>query len=222
MELNKIYNENCLDTMAKMPDNYIDLTVTSPPYNMRLRVRNGEYTTREKSEHFSKKYDFFSDDLPIIEYFVFHSNCLKELLRVSKTILWNIQIVTGNKEAVFKIIGDYCLHIKDVIIWDKGHGQPAMHENCINKATEMILILESEASAGRTLKRAYFDRGTFTDIIRINSERNNIHGATFPTKLAKKLINSFSKEGDLVYDPFMGSGTTAKAAHLLKRNMLGS
>ena len=33
MEINKIYNENCLDTMAKMPDNFIDLTVTSPPYD---------------------------------------------------------------------------------------------------------------------------------------------------------------------------------------------
>jgi len=34
MEINKIYNENCLDTMAKMPDNFIDLTITSPPYNL--------------------------------------------------------------------------------------------------------------------------------------------------------------------------------------------
>ena len=33
MEINKIYNENCLDTMAKMPDGFIDLTVTSPPYD---------------------------------------------------------------------------------------------------------------------------------------------------------------------------------------------
>jgi len=40
MEINKIYNENCLDTMAKMPDNFIDLTVTSPPYD-NLRTYNG-------------------------------------------------------------------------------------------------------------------------------------------------------------------------------------
>jgi DNA modification methylase len=40
MEINKIYNENCLETMAKMPDNFIDLTVTSPPYDD-LRTYNG-------------------------------------------------------------------------------------------------------------------------------------------------------------------------------------
>ena len=50
MELNKIYNENCLDTMARMPNGFVDLVVTSPPYNMRLRVRNGKYTTREKGD----------------------------------------------------------------------------------------------------------------------------------------------------------------------------
>ena len=41
--INKIHNENCLETMAKMPDKCIDLVVTSPPYNMRTRIRNGEY-----------------------------------------------------------------------------------------------------------------------------------------------------------------------------------
>lgn len=68
MEINKIYNENCLDTMAKMPDKFVDLVVTSPPYNMRTRIRNGQYTTREKSEHFSKKYKHFDDALPINDY----------------------------------------------------------------------------------------------------------------------------------------------------------
>lgn len=48
------------------------------------------------------------------------------------------------------------------------------------------------------------------------------HSATFPESLAKDHIRSWSNEGDLVYDPFMGSGTTAKMAHLLKRNWIGS
>lgn len=48
------------------------------------------------------------------------------------------------------------------------------------------------------------------------------HPAMFPEQLAKDHIYSWSNEGDLVYDPFMGSGTTAKMAHLLKRNWIGS
>ena len=51
-----LHNVDCMEYMKSLPDNSFDLIVTSPPYNMRTRVRNGQYTTREKSEHFSKKY----------------------------------------------------------------------------------------------------------------------------------------------------------------------
>ena len=138
MEKNIIYNENCLETLSRMPDKCIDLVVTSPPYNMRTRIRNGEYTTREKSEHFSKKYKHFDDALSIDDFYSFHSEVLNELLRVSKIVCYNFQIVTGSKEAFFKIIGDFNKHIKDIIIWDKGHGQPAMHGQVLNSCYENI------------------------------------------------------------------------------------
>lgn len=139
MEINKIYNENCINTMKRMSNNFIDLTITSPPYNMRTRIRNDKYTTREKSEHFSKKYMYFNDDLPINNFYLFHSEVLNELLRVSKIICYNFQIVTGSKEAFFKIIGDFNKNIKDIIIWNKGRGQPAIHKQVLNSSYEMIL-----------------------------------------------------------------------------------
>lgn len=224
MEINKIYNESCLDTMKKVPDGFVDLTLTSPPYNMRTRIRNGKYTTREKSEHFSKKYKFFSDDLGIDEYYAFHKEVLTELMRISKTTLWNFSVVTGSKEAIFKLIGDFSVHIKDIIVWDKGHGQPAMHAGCMNRATELILILEGSATAGRTLKHFNFGRGEMADIWRIKRQRNltGIHGATFPEELAEKAILNFSKEKDVVYDPFGGSGTTSKMAKLNNRKWITS
>ena len=49
----ELHQDNCIDVLSRMPDESVDLTVTSPPYNMRLRIRNGQYTTREKAEHFS-------------------------------------------------------------------------------------------------------------------------------------------------------------------------
>jgi len=224
MEINKIYNENCLDTMAKMPDKFVDLVVTSPPYNMRTRIRNGQYTTREKSKHFSKKYKYFDDALPINDFYEFHKGVLTELLRVSKIVCYNFQIVTGSKEAFFKIIGDFNKDIKDIIIWDKGSGQPAMHGMVLNSCYEMVLILEDDKRAGRVIQNAKFKRGEMNNILRIGRGKkvSEIHGAIFPEQLPFELIKAFSEKGDLVYDPFMGSGTTAKIAMLNNRNYIGS
>ncbi len=224
IEINKNYNESNLETMARMPDKSIDLVVTSPPYNMRTRIRNGKYTTREKGEHFSKKYKHFDDAMPIEEFYEFHSKVINELLRVSKIVCYNFQIVTGSKEAFFKIIGDFNKYIKDIIIWDKGHGQPAMHEQVLNSTYEMILILEDDQKCGRVIQNATFKRGEMSNILRLGrgKKMSEIHGAIFPEELPLQLIQSFSNEGDLIYDSFMGSGTTALAAIKSNRNWIGS
>ena len=90
-----------------MPDNYINLVVTSPPYNMNLRIRKGEYCSRQIVKEISTKYDGFSDNLPIQEYFEFHSEVLRELLRVSNLVFYVVQVVTGSKRALFKLIGEF-------------------------------------------------------------------------------------------------------------------
>jgi len=203
IDINKIYNEDCLETLKKIPDNFIDLVITSPPYNMRTRIRNGQYTTREKSEHFSKKYKFFDDALPINEFYEFHKKVISELLRTSKIICYNFQIVTGSKEAFFRIIGDFNKDIKDIIIWDKGHGQPAMHERILNSCYEFILILEGDKKCGRMIQNAVFKRGEMNNILRIsrNKQKDKSHNAVFP---------------------FMGSGTTAIVAISNNRKYIGS
>lgn len=222
IERNKIYCCNCLDGLSFLPDNSIDLVVTSIPYNMRTRIRNNQYTTREKAEHFSKKYSEFPDDLSIEEYYDFHKQVLTELLRVSKIICLNYQIVTGSKEAFFKLLGDFSPYIKDIMIWEKS-GQPAMHEKVLNSCYEFVVILESDGDKGRVINNSYFARGTQNNIIKGFKKNNNIegHGACFPLDFAKKLITLFSKEGDLILDPFLGSGTTALAAKLTSRDYIG-
>jgi len=224
LDLNQIYNENCVETMSKMPDKFVDLVVTSPPYNMRTRIRNGQYTIREKSEHFSKKYEFFDDAYSIDDFYSFHGAVLKELLRVSKIVCYNFQIVTGSKEAFFKIIGDFNKDIKDIIIWDKNTGQPAMHENVLNSCYEMILVLEDDKKAGRTIQNAKFKRGEMNNILRIGRGKKivDIHGAVFPDDLPSVLMGAFSDEGNIIYDPFLGLGTTALMAIQNKRKYIGS
>ena len=225
MKLNKIYNENCLTTLKNMKDNSIDLVVTSPPYNMNLRIRKGLYCSRQIVKEISTKYTEFDDNLPIDEYNKVHTEVLKELLRVSDLIIYNIQIVTGSKRSIFKMIGEFANNLKDIIIWDKGYGQPALQNQVLNRRTELILVFEKDYPISRQFrKRGTFKRGTLDDIWEIKRERSKEkgHGAVFPQELVAKILENFSKEGDVIYDPFMGTGTTALVARRLNRKFIGS
>lgn len=94
-----LFNQNCLATMASLPDNHVDLVITSPPYNMNLRIRNGKYCSRQVTrDEFSTKYNGFDDNLPIEEFYHQHKTILNELLRISPLIFYNISIVTGSRE----------------------------------------------------------------------------------------------------------------------------
>ena len=220
-----IHNESCLDTMRGMSDKSIDLILTSPPYNMNLRIRNGKYCSRQIVKEISTKYEGFSDNLPIEEFYELHKKILSEAIRVSKILFYNIQIVTGSKQAFFKLIGDYHKNLKEVIVWDKGHGQPAMSPNVLNRRSELILVLESEDGAiSRKFSTCNFLRGSMDDVWNIKRGRkiSSSHGAVFPEELARKVIQNFTRSGDVVYDPFMGSGTTGKVALEEQRYFIGS
>jgi site-specific DNA-methyltransferase (adenine-specific) len=225
IELNKIYNENCLETMARMPDNFVDLIVTSPPYNINLRIRGNEYCKRSKNENGPcNKYENFTDDLDIDEYYEFQEAVISDMIRVSKQSFYIIQLVTGNKEAVFKLIGRFCKEIKEFIIWDKKTAEPAISNNVLNSEFEIIIVFDKKTSRQRFFENGRFDRGTLSNILRISKSDagSEKHKATFPLKLPKTIINYFSSEGQIIYDPFMGLGTTAIASVDLKRNFIGS
>lgn len=224
IELNKIYNESCVKTLSKMENKSVDIVITSPPYNMNLRIRNGKYCSRQIVKEFSTKYSNFDDNMPIDEFYELHSNIIRELLRVSNLVFYNIQIVTGSKRAFFKIIGEFNEYLKDIIIWDKGFAQPAMASNVLNRQTELILVFDSENAISRQFKIANFKRGTLGDIWQINRGKkiDKNHSAVFPEKLVDIILTNFSNPNDIVYDPFMGTGTTAFVAKLLGRNFIGS
>ena len=229
IQLNKIYNEDCLETMKKMEDDVVDLVITSPPYNMNLRIRNGKYCQREFADGFSTKYAGFFDGMLIDEYYEFHKKVINELLRVSKIVFYNIQIVTGSKRALFKLMGEFADYIKDVIIWDKGFAQPAMQDGVLNSQYEFVIIFEKDTtkSISRYFDKCNFKRGTLDNVWLIKREHNKennevFHGATFPKELVRKILENFSDEGDVIYDPFMGTGTTAIVANSMNRKYIGS
>jgi len=223
--LDSIFNESCIDTMKRIPDNFVDVVITSPPYNMNLRIRKGEYCSRQIVKEISTKYEGFSDNLPIDEYNKFHTDVLRELLRISNLVFYNIQIVTGSKRSIFKMIGEFSDKLKEIIVWDKGHGQPAMQEQVLNRRTELILVFENDYPISRQFRTANFKRGTLEDIWEIKRERKkgvDNHGATFPEELIKVILDNFTNENDIVYDPFLGTGTTAVVSKKLNRRFIGS
>jgi site-specific DNA-methyltransferase (adenine-specific) len=224
VELDKVYFESCLETMKKMEDGSVDCVITSPPYNMNLRIRKGEYCSRQIVKELSTKYSSFDDNLPIDEYNKFHSNVLSELLRVSKVVFYNVQIVTGSKRSVFKMIGDFNEQLKDIIVWDKGVAQPAMQKQVLNRRTELILVFETEYPISRQYRYANFERGKLNDLweIKRGKKISKDHGATFPEELVGRIIENFTKEDEVVYDPFMGTGTTAIVSKRMKRRFIGS
>jgi DNA modification methylase len=234
LELNRIYNENCLDTMSKMPDGFIDLTVTSPPYD-NLRTYNG--------------YSFPFEDIA------------KELYRVTKqggVVVWNVADATNNgsetgtsfRQALYFMECGFNLH--DTMIYAKENPIPLTH-NRYEQAFEYMFVLskgkpntwnplkDKSITAKAILKRnntgkvkeaATRSRNESTQVKeekqKVNiwyypvgcSEDKHTHPAPFPEQLAQDHIYSWSNEGDLVYDCFGGSGTTAKMAHLQKRKWI--
>lgn len=234
MEINKIYNENCLETMAKMPDCFVDLTVTSPPYD-NLRTYNG--------------YSFPFEDIA------------KELYRVTKqggVVVWVVgdatidgsETGTSFKQALyFKDIG---FNLHDTMIYRKVNPIPLTHNRYEQGFEYMFVLTKGRPKAfnpilvdvktpnkkykwkSKEVGSAKRDRTEITfsknKKIKLNifeyaltgNRDAGKHPAPFPEKLAEDHIKSWSNEGDIVYDPFMGSGTTAKMSILNNRNWIGS
>lgn len=239
IDINKNYNESNLETMAKMPDCFVDLTVTSPPYDG-LRTYNG--------------YSFPFEDIA------------KELYRITKQggiVVWVVGDATVNgsetgtsfKQALYFMQCGFNLH--DTMIYEKCGVMPSKTRYCQmfeymfvfskgkpkttniikdrknnwgNTKTGNIGQRQKDGSVKKNGIKTISEFGSRFNIWRIMNEggfmnkdiETKLHPATFPMELANDHIISWSNEGDMVYDCFMGSGTVAKMSILNNRNWIGS
>lgn len=213
LELNKIYCESNLETMKRMEDKSIDYVLTSPPYNV-------------KTERIAK-YKDFKDGFSQEQYFDQQKELINELLRVTKNhIFYNIQMLSGNKIALHKLIGHFSNNIKEMIIWYKGFGEPAISENVFNSGFEYIIIFSNNEPNKRYFNDANFKRGTQSNVFKILNSHSNpfssVHKAIMPLDIPRYFMINFGKEKDIWYDPYMGTGTTAVAAIEEKKKFIGS
>lgn len=213
----KIYHGDCLEILPLLPK--VDLVVTSPPYNANLRIRYGEYCSANYGSRI--KYDCFSDDMPIEKYEDFLVEVVDKMLACSDLVMINIQMLTGNKSALFGFLGKMKLKIKEHIIWDKVFTEPAMSEGVLNSCFENIFVFSNDAIS-REFSDPSFKRGTIDNIFRVSKKGRSVegHSATFNDYIPKKLIELFNKKNTIL-DPFLGSGTTLVACKELNRNGIG-
>lgn len=236
--INKIYNEDCLQGLAKLPNECIDLTVTSPPYD-NLRTYNG--------------FDWNFEETA------------KELYRVTKqggVVVWVVndktdkgsETGTSFKQALFFKECGFNLH--DTMIYEKNNPVPQADQTRYTQTFEFMFVFSKgkpktvnrimtecqhigkvhfgknkintencDRKIDRAVKATKPLKNIWTYNVGINqSSKDKIaskHPAIFPEQLAQDHIISWSNEGDIVLDCFMGSGTTAKMALLNNRNFIG-
>ena len=248
---NTIYNECCLQTMQRIPENHIDLIISSPPYDD-LRTYNN-HIKGMKSEFNGFSFQF--------------EKIAKELFRVTKEggiVVWIISDATTNgnetgnsfRQALF--FKECGFSLFDTMIYSKPP-RGAVGNNTTywqsfeymfifakGKPKTINLLTDRENKESRNgdngtkrLKNGellnvsrggYGEFGRRTNIWEYNigkghSSSDNFaygHPAIFPEKLARDHIVSWSNPGEIVYDPMIGSGTVAKMAILENRNFIGS
>ena len=211
---NQIIHGDCLEVMRSFEAKSVDFVITSPPYN----VGNNNMT--------EGKYGKYEDKKTKEEYYKWLKEVIDECLRITKShIFFNIQMLSDNKVSVLQLMGDYRDKIKDIIIWNKRQVAPAIEPGVMNSKFEFIIIFSDSTPEKRKFDEASF-AGNFDNVIEgKNASQENKwadkHKAIFPVYLPETIIRKFTKEGDLILDPFMGIGTTARACRNTDRNYVG-
>lgn len=225
IDLNKVYNTDCIDGLKSIPDNTIDLIVTSPPYNVGI------------------EYDSHNDNMPWDQYYNWCEQWLKELYRVLKPdgrFCLNHYISFGSskwREVPLMRLNTICentgfKHHSLALWWDEHRCKysawgswKSASSPYINQPIEGILILykdrwKRDNKGEDTISKDDFIMGC-SGVWKINPVHNGDTPANYPERLPKLCIELLSFKGDIVLDPFAGSGTTGVAALKTERSFIG-
>ena len=200
--INKIICGDCLETMRQMPDNCVDLVVTSPPYNLKNSTGNGMKDGR--GGKWSKAalingYATYNDNMPHDEYVKWQRACLTEMMRLIKdtgAIMYNHKwrVQDGLLQDRQDIVSGF--PVRQIIIWRRKGGINFNAGYFLPTYEVIYLITKKEFKLG-------LKANAVGDVWEFNQELNNPHPAAFPVDLIDRCISSTTAQ--VILDPFMGS-----------------
>ena len=203
--IDAIYNEDCLKGLASIPDKSIDLAILDPPYYFGENVKG--------AGHFG--------DRPVYHE-IAHINgqinepVLNEVMRVLKApnlYIWCNKKQLGPYISYFE--GRGCL--TDLLTWHKTNPTPAISNNYISD-TEYCLFFRKNAKLYGNYDSL---RKYWITSVNVTDKKAWGHPTIKPLSIIQQLIKNSTRGGDVVLDPFLGSGTTALACKSLGRHYLG-
>ena len=231
LALNKIYLGNCIKEMKKLPDKSVDLIFADPPYNLQLE-KDLKRTAQSKVNGVRNKWDKF-------ESFEKYDNFTKEWLSSAKRLLkdngtiW----VIGTYHNIFrigKILQDLNFWILNDIVWIKTNPMPNFRGTRFSNAHETLIWCSKNKNSKYTfnynLMKSLNDdlqmRSDWTFPICNGSERlkykgKKVHPTQKPESLIARILLSVTNPGDVVLDPFFGTGTIGSVAKKYNRKFIG-
>ena len=234
------YNEDCRKTIERLKSNNqkVDIILTSPPYNTNKKASKNSKNI-ERREYV--RYDSYIDNISNEEYIKFSKdlfNSFEYILSDNGVILYNLSYGAENTECLFLTISEILLEtdftLADVIVWKKLNAFP---NNCspnkLTRITEFVFVFcrKSEFLTFYTNKKVVSVRkngqkmyGNYFNFIEApnNDGGCELNKATYSSELCEKLLNFYAKPSATVYDPFMGTGTTAIACEKMGLSCIGS
>ena len=205
LEINKIYNMDCMEGMKHIEDKSIDLVITDPPYKLvqggctNKAVTLKGATNLKSGNVFSYNSIKFSDWIPEV-YRVLKENSHCYIMCNDRNLK---ELLIESENAGFKLL--------NILVWKKKRHSPNRY---YLKNAEFIVFLRKGKAKNIN------NMGTF-QCLEIDNVENKLHPSEKPVKLMEIFICNSSKSGDTVLDPFMGSGTTAIACINTNRNYIG-
>lgn len=229
--VNKIHLGNCIDLLKELPDESIDVVVTSPPYNLRNQLSTeinkenrdkqpkvvnkkhgeGDNEWAKKSKLINEGYDNYNDCLPHNVYVKQQRELLTQLLRLIKkdgAIFYNHKwrVLDGILQTRSDIVEGF--PVRQIIIWDRFTGITRTNRFFMPVYEVVYLITKED------FKLLNDEVINYTDIWRLSVDGSNPHPAPFPASFVHKCVSSCVEKGSnkIILDPYMGSGTTAVVA----------
>ena len=224
----EIFNEDCIDTMHRLGNNSIDIILTSPPYNINTPIQT------------QNMYDTYEDNKTADEYIEWTTDLFKlfdSVMKPNGVILYNLSYSSASPNLPYRVVCDIIAKtdwdIAETIVWKKPWAVAV--NACRNRLTRIweyvfIFCRKSEAKtfiSNRDVARVIRSKTYYKNIYNFIEAPNNdgvteINRATYSTDLCEQLLNIYAPSGAIVYDPFIGTGTTAVACKNLGLDCYGS